>query len=129
MEVEPVTFRTFRAIFIHNEASVFAIFGLIKDFGFRLRLHSRVAMVFMITTMIFILAFPTLGSAMTGYTSNVQSFVPDQDRNLVQFSSFERALYIIHDGWRINQDANYVVKQLRVLTGEQFEFIVFLDSN
>lgn len=110
MEVTPVTYSTFRAIFLHQGASVVSVYRLIRDFSRRLNLPSKTAMTFMITTMAFILAFPTFASAMTGYSSNVQAFVPDQDSsNLVPFTNFSKALYMIHDGHRINKSDDYIV--------------------
>jgi hypothetical protein len=64
-------------------------------------------MVFMVCTMIIILAFPTLASAMSGYDANVASYVLDRNANYIPFEDFSRVLYVIHDGWRINQDGNY----------------------
>lgn len=59
--------------------------------------------------MIYISAFPTLVGAMTGYSANVRSFVPDRNNNLIQFNSYKPALYVIHDGWRINSTTDYLV--------------------
>lgn len=64
-------------------------------------------MVFITTIMAFILAFPTLVSAMSGYDFNVASNVMDRDGNLIPFSNFSRVLYVIHDGWRIDQNDSY----------------------
>lgn len=60
-------------------------------------------------TMIFIFAFPTLVSAMSGYDANVAAHIRDQKGNFISFQSFSRLLYIVHDGWRINREANYLV--------------------
>lgn len=109
MEVMPVTFATYRTIFLQDQAPIFAIPRLIRDFSTRLALHSRFAMTFMIISMIFIWAFPTLGSAMTGYSSNVKPFVPDAENNLISFGKFSHHLYTIHDGKRINQSNEYMV--------------------
>lgn len=59
-------------------------------------------MAFIVGTMIFIWAFPTLGSAMTAYSTNVKAFVNSTDGILVPFNSFRQVLYVIHDGQRIN---------------------------
>lgn len=55
--------------------------------------------------MVFILAFPTLASAMTGYDSNVSSFLPDYNGSYIPFNNFSRVLYVIHDGWRLREFA------------------------
>ncbi|KAJ4987007.1 hypothetical protein SVAN01_07548 [Stagonosporopsis vannaccii] len=109
MEVQPVTFNTYRMIFLQNESLILGIPRLIRDFCKRRSLHSKFAMVFMILTMIFILAFPTLGSAMTGYSGNVIPYVPDLDENFLPFHDFSIVLYTIHDGSRINKTDDYHV--------------------
>lgn len=102
MEVAPVTFNTYRTIFLQSEPSILAITRTIRDFIYRLGLHSRVTMLFMVFTMIFVFAFPTFASAMTGYQGKVQAFINDSNGNLVPFNDFRHLAYIIHDGKRIN---------------------------
>ncbi|KAH7351445.1 hypothetical protein BKA66DRAFT_278434 [Pyrenochaeta sp. MPI-SDFR-AT-0127] len=109
MEIEPVTYQLFRTIFIETEPSLPSTYRTIKSFIFQRRLRSRTAMTFMVVTMVFILAFPTLISAMSGYDANVGSHMRDRDDNLIPFQNFSRILYVVHDGWRINQDGNYWV--------------------
>jgi hypothetical protein len=106
MEVQPVTFNTFRIIFLQNESLILAIPRIIRDFSRRRGLHSRFAMAFIILTMVFILIFPTLGSAMTGYSGNVEAYVPDANGNNILFSSFRPLYYVIHDGNRIGLSEN-----------------------
>jgi hypothetical protein len=82
---------------------------MIRDFTRRHRLVSRPAMVFMIMTMLYILAFPTFGSAMTGYSANVQAFVEDHSKNYVPYNSFRYLFYVIHDGERVGLSNDYPV--------------------
>lgn len=107
MESEPVTYQLFRTIFIENNASVLSTLRTIKSFIWHRRLRSNVAMAFMTATMVFILALPTLISAMSGYDSNVASRILDRGDNLIPFKNYSRVLYVIYDGWRINQSGNY----------------------
>lgn len=109
MAAAPITFGTFRTVFLHNEASFVSIPCLVRDFSKRHGLQSRSAMVFIIATLIFILVFPTFGSAMTGYSANVQSYVQDASRNYIPFSSFSYAFYVIHDGSRVGLYDDYPV--------------------
>ncbi|KAH7092084.1 hypothetical protein FB567DRAFT_625156 [Paraphoma chrysanthemicola] len=102
METTPITFRTYRTIFIQDQSLGLAIPRMIRDFSQRLGLHSTTAMVFIIWTMTFIWIFPTLGSAMTAYSSNVKAFINATDSKLVPFDSFRQVLFVIHDGSRIN---------------------------
>ncbi|KAI0582429.1 hypothetical protein Ptr902_00693 [Pyrenophora tritici-repentis] len=59
--------------------------------------------------MAFTLVFPTFTSAMTGYNGNVEPFVNATDSNYVPFGSFYYALYVIHDGWRIDREGEHIV--------------------
>jgi hypothetical protein len=108
MHTTPVTYRTYQTIFSQDQ-TLLAISRIIRDFSTRLNLQSRVAMTFIVSTMIFVWSFPTLGSAMTGYTANLQAFVNATDGNLVQFSSFRKVYYIVHDGKRINKTNDFAV--------------------
>jgi hypothetical protein len=110
MQTRPVTFNTFRTIFMNSESLVVGVPCLIRDFSRRHGLQSKLAMVFMVATMVFILVFPTFGSAMTGYSANVQSFVQDNESSYVPFNSFEYLYYIIHDGDRIGKWKDFRVK-------------------
>lgn len=112
MEDKPVSYRLFRTIFIENDASLISTGRTIKSFIRQRRLRSKAAMVFMIATMLFILAFPTLMSAMSGYDSNVVSRVQDGDDNLVPFNKYARVVYVIHDGWRVGENGEYWIRDI-----------------
>ena len=64
----------------------------------------------MVAIMLFILAFPTLMSAMSGYDSNVVSRVQDGEDNLVPFDKYVRVLYVIHDGWRVGEEGEHWIR-------------------
>ncbi|KAJ4985482.1 hypothetical protein SVAN01_09047 [Stagonosporopsis vannaccii] len=107
METEPVTYRVFRTIFIESDVSILSTCRTIKSFVRQRGLRSKVAMVFMAATMVFVLAFPTLMSAMSGYDANVGSRILDLEDNLIPFSNYSRAAYMIHDASRINKTNDY----------------------
>jgi hypothetical protein len=110
MHTAPITFNTFRAFFLNGDTpTVLGVTRLIGDFTRRHALRSKAAMTFMIMTMAFILAFPTFGGAMTGYSANVQAFVEDRAENYVPFDSFQVLYYTIHDGDRINKTVDFQV--------------------
>lgn len=113
-----MSFSTYRTVFLQNESLVLAIPRLLRDFTCGRGLRSRAAMVFMVATMVLILAFPSFASAMTGYSGTVKSYVRNatspnldslDDTDYMAFSSFQRILYVIHDSWRIGLDGDFVV--------------------
>ncbi|RMZ73702.1 nad dependent epimerase dehydratase [Pyrenophora seminiperda CCB06] len=109
MEVAPITFKTYRTIFLPNGSLLVATLHMIRDFTTRHGLHSKIAMCFMVFTMVFTLAFPSFASAMTGYNGNVKPFVLATDGNYVPFDSFHYAYYVIYDGWRVDKGGEYIV--------------------
>jgi len=109
MELSPVTYRTFWTIFIQRDVTVPSTANMLHDFISRRGLTSKVAMVFMISTMVYLLMFPTLASAMTGYTGNVKAFISDANQTFLPFSEFIPMAFIIHDGARVNLTDEYQV--------------------
>jgi hypothetical protein len=111
METQPITYQLFRTIFLERDVSLPSTFRTVKSLVWQRKLRSRAAVVFMIGTMFFLLAFPTLASAMSGYDANVAAYLPDADNNFISFTDFSRVLYVVHDGWRINEDGNFWVTE------------------
>jgi hypothetical protein len=109
MHAGPVTYSSFFAIFLESEASVRSTYRITRDFTTRRALRSRLAMVCIVAVMVFVLLWPTLASAMTGYTPAIRPFVLDIENNLMSYMSFEPVAYVIHDGWRINQTGDHLV--------------------
>lgn len=104
-----ITYNTFWIIFMNDDASFMSTARIMRDFTTKRGLQSKTAMVFIVISMIYVLAFPTLASAMTGYTTNSAAFVADSQQNLLSFSSFAPVAYVIHDGWRVNLTGDYLV--------------------
>ena len=104
-----ITYDTFWTVFITKETSLFSVVAMALDFSKRAALKSKTAMVFIIASLGFIVAFPTLASSMTGYASNTAAFFEDSRQNRILFDSYGRVLFVIHDGWRLNLTADYQV--------------------
>lgn len=109
MMTEPITYETFWTVFMQDGPSLWSIFHMFRDFTRRRGLRSKPITVFMILTMIFVLAFPTIASAMTGYSANNQAVVKTDDTKQVLFSQFVGVEYVIHDGNRVNLSINYPI--------------------
>ncbi|KAJ2990117.1 hypothetical protein NUW58_g3113 [Xylaria curta] len=108
LTTRPLSFTAFHTIFLDSEPSIFSAWNVTKSFISQKRLASKVVSAFIIFTMFFILAWPTLASAATGYVPITRAVVREQleggktDPNLIAFSGFQHVAYIIHDFWRIN---------------------------
>jgi hypothetical protein len=109
MEVVPIKYKTFSIIFLQNEPSVTSLYHIIRDFLFARDRISKTAMTFIVTSMTFVIAFPTLASAMTGYNGINKAYVPDEYGNFIPFSDFVEVLYVIQDGWRVNFTGEYPI--------------------
>ena len=59
--------------------------------------------------MIYVLVFPTLLSAMSGYDGTVRAFIPDSDKRFIPFEFFQTVFYVVHDGQRVNKTDEYLV--------------------
>ncbi|KAI2621152.1 hypothetical protein GGR54DRAFT_90698 [Hypoxylon sp. NC1633] len=109
METMPVTYAVYFIVFIQDEPSLISMFRLIRAFIHGRVLKSRISMIFMILSIAFLLAWPTLASAMSGYTTIGKAFVTNYDGSYIPFSEFQPIAYMIHDGWRVNLTGDYAV--------------------
>ena len=71
LEHRPVSYTTFEAITFHN-STLFSVWLMIKDWVRNGGPRAKAAVMWMIVASLYVLAFPTLMSAVTGYTSNTR---------------------------------------------------------
>jgi hypothetical protein len=65
-------------------------------------------MAWIIASTTFVVSFPTIASAMTGYAGNNNAFVQDRNGNLIPWNdSLPTLEAMIYDGWRVNLRPNY----------------------
>ncbi|ETI21021.1 hypothetical protein G647_07364 [Cladophialophora carrionii CBS 160.54] len=102
MESSPVSYGTFEAVTLQS-GSLSANFKLARDLFKNKTAQARAAVVWMIISACFVLAFPSILSAITGYSVNIGSFVEVDDGSLVQYSNFAMVRYIVHDAHRIDE--------------------------
>lgn len=133
MERSPASFKTFESITLQN-SSVWALGNLIKDYSTNSGVRAKLSVSWMILALSYVLGFPTLMSAMTGYSgtswllpspqwppqpkatnygsvpATSQPYIQTPDGSQVHWSSFRLVNYIIHDGWRVGLTGDYIVK-------------------
>ncbi|CAI4213578.1 unnamed protein product [Parascedosporium putredinis] len=109
MARKPATYTTFWVIFMHQEATLFSVCRLLRDFVLYRGPASLLAAAFIFYTATFALIFPTLSSSMTGYKSDTQAFIGDGDGNLLKWADFQRVVYIVHDGERAGLENEQVI--------------------
>ncbi|KAI0457980.1 hypothetical protein F5B21DRAFT_462399 [Xylaria acuta] len=109
METKPTTYAVFFVLFLEDGPSFLSSYRLIRDFVRYGGLPSRFSTVWILLSMIFVLAWPTLIASMSGYTPEMDAYVQDVDGNFVQYTEFQLLNYIIHDGWRIGLNEDYPI--------------------
>lgn len=105
-----VTYDTYWTFFMAKQVDFTTISVLFRDFATRKSLRSRFTMMIIVFTMIFVMAWPTIAAAMTGYSSNNTGLVNLTDNTQVPFSLFKPVLYVIHDGSRVGLSDDYIVE-------------------
>jgi hypothetical protein len=77
------------------------------------RFFRWLALVSMFLSTLYVLSFPTLMAAMTGYIAKSEPYVEDYGGNLVGFHKVDSVQYIVHDAERIGYDGPLVVLGLQ----------------
>jgi hypothetical protein len=107
MESSAISYGTFEAITLRPDSWV-ALWNLNRDFLYNKGVRARCTAIWLITSMLFIVAFPSFISAMSGYSANVEAFVRVEN-NMIQYSDFRIVRYIVHDAWRIGLTGDQIV--------------------
>ncbi|KAF6794932.1 hypothetical protein CSOJ01_13603 [Colletotrichum sojae] len=118
----PVTYETFRTFFLQETPTLYSTWCLAQDFVRSHGLRSRVVMAYVVCVAVFILAFPTLGGAMSGYQTNSGAFVRGYGGELIKYSDFDFVAYVIHDGWRVNLTGDFAVTYARHPDAKEYGF-------
>lgn len=129
MERSAVSFDTFESVTLQG-SSMRALVNLIRDYFTNRGLRAKLAVSWMILALSYVLVFPTLMSAMTGYSgtfwhggtlleliaanfrpalATTKAYIQAPDGSQVEWSSFRLINYIIYDGWRIGLTGSYLV--------------------
>jgi hypothetical protein len=117
MERNPVSYGTFEAITL-QDSSLFAIFQTSRDLFLNQGPRAKVTVLWMTISATFAIAFPTIASAMTGYSSTVEAVVT-VNGTFIPFSDFQMVRYVIHDGDRVlGLSKDYIVTGSLDATGK-----------
>ncbi|KAI0456683.1 hypothetical protein F5B21DRAFT_467523 [Xylaria acuta] len=109
METTPMTYATFTILFMEGGPTFTSICQLVRDFVLYRRLESKTATTWVLLSMLFVLAWPTLIAAMSGYSPKTGAYIQDVNGSFVPYNEFQLLGYIIRDGTRINLAINYPV--------------------
>lgn len=105
MESTPISYGTYKTVFLGDVISLGGFTGLVREFLVFRRLPSTVGMIWMIASAIFLVAFPTLVSAMSGYNSNNKPFILDAGNNYMDYEKLFLIDYVVYNSSRLNLNA------------------------
>ena len=131
MESSPVSFDTFEAVALQGSSGQ-ALVGLVKDYATNRGIRAKLAVSWIILAMSYVLIFPTLMSAMTGYSGTFWHggtlpklltrrlmcysllatslpYIRAPDGSQVEWSSFRLVNFVVYDGWRVGLTGSYLV--------------------
>jgi hypothetical protein len=95
-----VSYRTYTAL-VFNEPSLTSVLKLSIEYFKNTSRSIRAVVLWIIFSSLYLCSFPTLASAMTGYSSNTSPYLKISDGSQVPWVLPHRLTYIIHDGCRI----------------------------
>ena len=101
MEGPQVSYHTFAAFGFQPGTAAGALM-LGKNFLSNRSLRSKRIVSWVLIATLYIVAFPTLSSAMTGYTSVMVAYLEDKSQNLVPWESYHAIAGIIEDSDRVD---------------------------
>lgn len=85
------------------------------------RILRWLALLSMLLSTLYVLSFPTLMGAMTGYIATSEPYVQNLEQNLIAFNKVDSVVYVITDAQRINYEKDLVVgsRDLRLVSAIQ----------
>ncbi|KIW14939.1 hypothetical protein PV08_07726 [Exophiala spinifera] len=102
MREEPVSYGTFEAL-AFVPPSLVRTARLAMDLVFYRSWSSRLAILWIICSSLFVLSFSSLASAMSGYNTNSEAVVTDSRGQAANFADYRMVQFAIHDAWRIGE--------------------------
>lgn len=87
MEQNPVSYGTYKIVFLGDPISLGGVSGLVREFTLLRCLPSMIGMVWIISSALFLIVFPTFVSAMSGYSSNNHAFIQDSGGNYMDYDN------------------------------------------
>jgi hypothetical protein len=102
MEVSQISYGTYKTLFLRDGISFTGLIHLIREFSTHRPLASSIAMIWMVLSALFVILFPTLTSAMSGYSANGHAFILDATGNYMDYDKLFLIDYVIYNASRLN---------------------------
>jgi hypothetical protein len=104
---------TFEAITLQDSTFV-ALCKQICNFLSIRSWQDKLRLLWIIFSTLFIVIFPTLVGAMTGYAPATNPFVEGNDGELIPLASFLEVKYIVHDAERIGLESSLILSNIPI---------------
>lgn len=75
------------------------------------RLFRWLAVLSMLLSTLYVLAFPTLMAAMTGYITTYELYIENYEHNLIDWSKIRLVTYVIHDADRLGHSGPLIITE------------------
>lgn len=111
LEKHSVPLGTFEAIAL-QDSTLIAFYKQVCNFLSIKGWQHQLRMSWIILSTLFIVAFPTLVSAMTGYAPVTDPFLQGGDGQLIPFASYLSVMYIVHDADRIGLNSPLILSNV-----------------
>jgi hypothetical protein len=116
LETRPVSYRLFSALSM-DSGTLHSLWVVLTE-SRRYKISSLIRLVSIAYSIAYVLSFPTLMGAMTGYTTKWTPYVAQDDGSMVKLASYDRVKYIIVDGSRIGLENDTIVLAAEDLFGD-----------
>lgn len=100
MEKTPVSYNTFEAL-AFVPPSLQQTISLLRDMITNRGIQGRLIMLWIVFSSLFVLAFPSLVSAMSGYNTNTASYLVDTSGEYIPWTNLQIVQFTINDGNRL----------------------------
>lgn len=106
---EQISIPAFRNLILQGEPTVLSTCCLMWTFTRHHSLKSKLAMIWIIASAVFVLSFSTIIGAMISYSPDLQPSILVDGLNRLSLNDLYLVEYIIHDGQRIGKTSDYAV--------------------
>ena len=100
MEQHTIPIAAFEAVAL-QDSTLLAFYKQVSSFLSIRNWRHQLRILWIILSTLFIVAFPTLVGAMTGYAPVTDPFLKGQDGQLIPFTSYRQVRYIVWDADRV----------------------------
>jgi hypothetical protein len=101
MVLAPISLLTYKRLFLQKEPSILSTLHMLQEFVRYRALHSGLGMAWIVLSAFFVIAFPTVSSAMTSYTPTTSPYIKDREEKWLPVDTVQHVDYMVYDAQRV----------------------------